>query len=249
MRPLLFRDQNYSNFGDELNIYLWDRYLGGLENAGEGYLLGIGTMLDDRRTERPLTVFGSGAGYGVPPVFGDDVDVRFVRGPKTAAVMGNKYQYITDPAILVANTVSKLSPEYAVSFMPRWTTIVADDTLKDRMREVGIHVINPTDSVGVCLREISKSKLLVTEALHGAVVADALRVPWILAERGHIFKWLDWCASMHLIYDPADMKVVSVKWAAENEVPMLSEDMVHRIKLHAVEMEIMKLQNDLRMKC
>ena len=42
---------------------------------------------------------------------------------------------------------------------------------------------------------------MLTEALHGAIVADALRVPWIpirLYDRYSEFKWRDWTESMHL---------------------------------------------------
>src|SRR5205814_2371845 len=47
--------------------------------------------------------------------------------------------------------------------------------------------------------------LLVTEAMHGAVVADALRVPWIalrMYSKIDEFKWRDWCASLRLPYEP-----------------------------------------------
>ena len=45
----------------------------------------------------------------------------------------------------------------------------------------------------------------MTEALHGAIVADALRVPWIAVKLfDHIieFKWRDWCRSLGLNYSP-----------------------------------------------
>ena len=55
------------------------------------------------------------------------------------------------------------------------------------------------------IQQVRQSDLLITEALHGAVVADALRVPWISVRAyGHIlpFKWHDWCESLGLRYEP-----------------------------------------------
>jgi len=55
------------------------------------------------------------------------------------------------------------------------------------------------------LTAIQQSRLLIAEAMHGAIVADALRVPWIpIRFHKHIlpFKWRDWCASLNMSYDP-----------------------------------------------
>ncbi len=44
--------------------------------------------------------------------------------------------------------------------------------------------------------------------MHGAIVADALRVPWLSVSSGpqiNRFKWRDWCDSLALDYTPAAM--------------------------------------------
>ena len=49
---------------------------------------------------------------------------------------------------------------------------------------------------------------MITEALHGAIVADALRVPWMPVSSYHTilpFKWEDWCRSVGLAYAPSSV--------------------------------------------
>nr|WP_228024678.1 polysaccharide pyruvyl transferase family protein [cf. Phormidesmis sp. LEGE 11477] len=67
----------------------------------------------------------------------------------------------------------------------------------------GIHYIDPTGEIEAVVADISQTKVLISEAMHGAIVADTLRVPWIpvrTSPRILPFKWRDWCASMHLPY-------------------------------------------------
>ena len=66
-------------------------------------------------------------------------------------------------------------------------------------------MIDPRRPVEEVISDIKASKVLLAEAMHGAIVADALRVPWIpirAHRRHHDFKWHDWCASMSIRYDP-----------------------------------------------
>jgi len=53
--------------------------------------------------------------------------------------------------------------------------------------------------VDAILADLRRTSLLITEAMHGAIVADTMRIPWIpVKTHGSIldFKWQDWCASM-----------------------------------------------------
>src|ERR1019366_6854573 len=62
----------------------------------------------------------------------------------------------------------------------------------------------------------ASAKLVVAEAMHGAIVADTLRIPWIAVECSPEilpFKWVDWCQSMDLPYKPFQLLPTSA-WDA-----------------------------------
>jgi hypothetical protein len=107
--------------------------------------------------------------------------------------------------------------------------------------DAGIHVIDPRLTVEQVMTQISHSGLLLTEALHGAVCANAIRVPWvsICASHAHDFKWYDWCASLDMVWNPISMEQFTLSWARDNAVPQLSAESVASLKtrdlLRAVE--------------
>lgn len=73
----------------------------------------------------------------------------------------------------------------------------------------GIQYIDPRvnfyKGVDETVNLIIKSKLLITEAFHGAVVAAAYGIPWIpvVSNREILeFKWRDWCSTIGAKYEP-----------------------------------------------
>jgi len=196
------------NFGDDLNPWLWPQIAPGLcDDAPDEEFLGVGSILANTYPPGPRRiVFGSGAGYKRPPVIDAQWKIYCVRGPKTAAALKIDPQLaVTDSAALVATLPwSACTTRYAVSYMPHYLSAELGDWA-GVCRLAGAHYIAPNGDVAAIIDEIRRSRLLVTEALHGAVVADALRIPWIPVRcYGHIlrFKWEDWCQSLGMQYQP-----------------------------------------------
>jgi len=242
-------DGGIVNYGDELNAYLWPKLLSPATStvAPDGMIYGIGTVLTaDLPPANPRIVLGAGLGYHrALPVLDSTWKVYFVRGPHTARALGG-VPYITDPGILVSLYFSKDPiPTHSVSFMPRWDSVCSE--LEDGLKVAGIHFIDPRRPVELVMADIAATGLLLTEALHGAVCADALRVPWvsIYANRGHEYKWHDWCGAMGMVWNPIDAEEFSLRWAADYAVPQLSALSTHTTKLAAVKEAIMRFNNDI----
>lgn len=195
------------NFGDDLNEVFWESIIGQpLETLGGNntYFLGIGTRL--RRKNIPenkkIVVFGAGYGYEtIPPKVNSDWDIRCVRGPLTADKLQiSQDKVITDPAIMIALLYPSLEKKYKISFIPHHLSI-DEDNWKEVCESVNINYIDSTQNPDSVIKEINKSELVITESLHGAIIADSFRIPWIpIYTRSHFstFKWDDWAASMNL---------------------------------------------------
>lgn len=204
MKLWYFQDEK-PNFGDELNHYVWPRIFGAeFFDADERTLfLGIGSILFDYHPKgaRKIVLGAGYAGYTDPPdVFDGSWDVVAVRGPRTAEKLGLPgHLAITDSAILI-RTVERPPPAQGVkmAFMPHYQSLP-----RGRWREAcalaGLTFIDPTDRLEKVLAQIAGADLLVTEAMHGAIVADALRTPWVATAAIHAAnrsKWSDWAESL-----------------------------------------------------
>lgn len=206
MKLFYFRDV-VANFGDELNPWLFTRLLPDFFDDDERELfLGIGSILyDNYPPESRKIVFGSGyAGYRPPPVLDDMWSPYFVRGPRSAQAIGLDRSYgIGDGATLLrvmGDAVPKAAAPLGPIFIPHWESAL-DGVWERVASEAGLTYVDPRWSVERIVTAIRSSSLVVSEAMHGAIVADALRVPWVpvmpLLEK-HRFKWFDWAESLDL---------------------------------------------------
>ena len=194
----------HGNFGDALNPWLWSRLAPEVCDTNPARrFLAIGTILSRTVPAAPFkVVFGSGTSGDSAPALDEKWFVYCVRGPLTAAKLNLDARLaLTDPAVLVRRV--PLTPQrkiHRVSFMPHHRSAFEADWSKLCAR-IGMHCIDPRRDVEQVLAELQQTELLVTEAMHGAIVADALRVPWIPVRLyGHFteFKWRDWTESVQV---------------------------------------------------
>jgi len=202
-----------SNFGDLLNPLIFHQLLPGFfDDDPIEQFLGIGTILgQEQGTEQTekLIVYSSGYAlgdeftYGKPPVLDDRYEILCVRGPLTAKVLGlDEKLAVADGALLLKYLVIPTAPKvFTYSYMPHHVSEGMYELWKERVEEAGIHFISPGQPINAIIEQIQQSEVLIAEAMHGAIVADVFRVPWIAVKAyNHInsFKWQDWAKSMKL---------------------------------------------------
>ncbi|WP_127752479.1 polysaccharide pyruvyl transferase family protein [Devosia sp. 1566] len=193
------------NFGDELNTYLWPHLLpsGFLDEDDSELFLGIGSIIWDflPSTSRKFII---GSGYGgyskLPNLHDGSWSPVFVRGPRTAQLLR------LPPGLAICDSAVLLRKIYPIGrasrsgtgFMPHFESL-ARGHWQEACALAGVKFIDPTAPVQQTLSTIAGLERLVTEAMHGAIVADALRTPWIAAQPIHPLhhtKWLDWSEAL-----------------------------------------------------
>lgn len=208
------REFKIGNFGDDLNPWLWDRLLPNVfDRNDETIFVGIGTLLNDRLPkEAQKLIFGSGVGYGNLPQVDNTWKTYFVRGHLSAAALELDANLgLTDPAILVCNLwESPQEKSFKWSYMPHYhEEIFNGNAWREICESIGIQYINPTAPIEKVLSQIDSSEILLTEAMHGAIVADALRVPWVAVRTKKdilSFKWNDWLSTLGTPYTPCTIR-------------------------------------------
>ncbi|CAN7197886.1 polysaccharide pyruvyl transferase family protein [Pararhizobium sp. LjRoot238] len=216
MDPYYWESQ-HGNFGDDLNLWLWDFLIPGFRDVhAETLLVGVGTVLNRALLPegRHKLVLGSGFGYGTLPDMSDkrEWDIRCVRGPLTAQKVGIDPKLgIIDPAVMVAEMpeFKNLPKKHKKSFVPHWESAAAG-IWPVICGTVGLHYIDPRGDAKEVIREIAQSELIVAESMHGAILADAFRVPWVAVTTSNSinsFKWNDWAQTVGVTYRPRHVPV------------------------------------------
>jgi len=212
MKLCYFKDSTHANFGDDLNEWMWPKLLKNFFDDNEDIIfVGIGSIIGKKRPDhleyqpnQKKVVVGAGfvSGYHEKPDLKDGSwDVFFVRGPRTAKAFGlDPDLALGDSAILLRNLVDfkSLRKEKVVGYMPHWES-VEPGNWEQVCKLAGLKLIDPRLTVDEVLAQLLECEFLVTEAMHGAIVADALRVPWIAITPQvplHREKWFDWAETL-----------------------------------------------------
>lgn len=209
------------NFGDDINPWFLPRlFRPEIIQSDRICLVGIGTILNDENAARighfdRKVVFTTGVGYGkVTPPYDSTWDFACVRGPRSAKLLGLAPETgISDGAILLSD-VYPAKPRTArdgVIFIPHVLTgWLCGIGLRRICHDLSIGFLTPDVSFETFIETIRSARLVITEAMHGAILADALRTPWIPIEFLHHqkFKWQDWFDSMELPYESRVMQPV-----------------------------------------
>ena len=227
------------NFGDELNKIIWDRTIPGmLDNNSSELFVGIVTLLNNRIPINSNTVImGAGVGYGDLPSKKqiNEWSIYCVRGYLSAKALGVPVDKVaTDPAILVNRLYSGVELKtHEFSFMPHWMNM--GNSWKAICDNLGIKLLNPLGDIDDLISSMKRSKVVIAEAMHAAIVADSLRIPWIPVASSFPdslpFKWQDWCSSLNISYEPY---MIYRLWHDPSELKRLSKRSIIKFALRPI---------------
>ncbi len=178
----------HRNFGDDLNGVLWPVLLPGFfDQVEDTQFLGIGSILDDRH-HPDLTKLVAGAGFGGyrPKRFSGQVMGSFIGSackrtcrfwacrPNLASATRRRCCRSRDfPRCASRETLASFRISKA-QLRGAWPDVAAI---------AGATLIDPRDDPLTVMAAIGKCRVIMSESLHGVIVADALRVPWIAIRR------------------------------------------------------------------
>lgn len=209
---LIHYRKSVPNFGDDLNADLWPALAPHLfANADDGRgFVGIGTIIgmDVGQIDR-LDVFSSGAGNDpIANWAGKQLTVRCVRGPMTARLLKvDAALALTDGAIL-----TPLAPAFPDRANGGGGTLVIPhfETLNypgwpEACAQAGFSLLDPRGTPKDVIASIAAADVVLTESLHGAILADVYGIPWSVFGTSANFgtsKWVDWLAQFDMEFSP-----------------------------------------------
>ena len=213
------------NFGDDLNGWIWPKIFPEInEKASDVIFVGFETIFDNRLNifKKRIVVFGTGIrSISNLPVIDKKWKIRFLRGPISSLVLkslrGLNCRYITDSSYCLGTLkFSEQKKKHDFGFIPHFTTANIYNC-KKISAHAGLLYIDPREEVETILNKIRSCKAVISEAMHGAIVADVFRIPWIRVNihswrvetiEVSAFKWLDWGLSMGVDTSPVYLRSV-----------------------------------------
>ncbi len=231
------------NFGDDINPWLMSLLFNKtLTESDKICLVGVGTILNKKNIlslhnfERKV-VFTSGVGYGnlitsshrcdeIRPFFDNTWDFACVRGPRSAKMLGLAPELgICDGAILISDQcpAKAATAREGIVFIPHVNSHLTSGIGLERIcHELSIGYLPPSAPFNVFIDAIQSARYVITEAMHGAILADTMRTPWVPVKFLHHyeFKWLDWFESVDLPYEYRTVEPVFWDKRPSREIPV-----------------------------
>ena len=210
MTIFYFKDER-GNVGDDLNSLIVPAIFNENELANAAYMfIGIGTLLNSKLPNADeYVIFTSGYGYHQGPAFTDKkVTALGLRGPMTLTEMKPFLSQsesdipLIDGAYLTPELITGKTSQLKnkIGLIPHVDSISVG--LWEEVASLGgFELIDPRLSPEAFVSSITSCAYVITEAMHGAILADAYRVPWTgFIAYSHIneAKWQDWAESLNL---------------------------------------------------
>lgn len=195
------------NFGDDMNAWFWDDAFPRFREVDPDVtMFGIGSILwGENIAQFPrIRVMGSGTGVGtLPKDMPDNLAFSWVRGPLTAKEFGlDADMALTDGAALCPRLdrfAGAVNEDMGPIFVPHRGTIRLPLNWERVAERAGLTLVSPADESVDVIKRIAGASFVLAESLHGAILADAFRKPWVpvaIAPGFNFFKWNDWGQSI-----------------------------------------------------
>ncbi|WP_417566813.1 polysaccharide pyruvyl transferase family protein [Marinobacter sp.] len=241
------------NFGDDINPVLMIKFFNkSILSSDEVALFGIGTILNDKNIKNNnhyarKVIFSSGVGYGKLETNLDNTwDIACVRGPGSARALGiGAEKAIADGAILLSEVYKKpVKQRSRALFIPHVSSHLSTGRLLATIAEkLDMDYLSPSCNTDEFIQTVASAPFIVTEAMHGAILADTMRVPWVPVSfhEYHEFKWRDWMDSVQL--NGGAVHPLSPKcWDRDGSQPMSSLKVWYKSgKEHFLKLKIRKV--------
>lgn len=205
------------NLGDELTSIFLSRYFGvdhQIAPIGAAKLVSTGSilsMLPPKRKDH-FGIVGSGLMHPVTSIEGlDRARVYSVRGYLTRQLLEHSLPskpLLGDPGLL-ASKLTTLSPrhEYTYGLIPHHSRVTSNDFLSRFKMLESVKLIDfRTDDIDTTIEQMLSCKIILSQGLHGLIIADSLGLPnvWVNTDtlhKGGEFKFYDYFSTVRRPFD------------------------------------------------
>jgi pyruvyltransferase len=187
--------EGVQNFGDELGPAILKRLgyeVRRVESMADADLIACGSILEaaSREARDDTVVWGSGLMRDGEAVDVSRLDVRAVRGPLTARLIGVDVP-TCDPGYLVPHIYRRPMGRHRVGVVRHY--------IDKRTYPWADLVIDASEPVDTVIDAIGSCHTIASSSLHGLIVADAWGIPTMRLHHRRVaggnFKWADYFAS------------------------------------------------------